>query len=53
MTKNVIKNALDNILLFALTGVLDDAKEVTGESTFNQAMTYLIVSSDAIERNVK
>lgn len=47
--KDVIKNALDNILLFALTGVLEEAKEVTGESTFNQAMTYLLVESDANE----
>ena len=45
----MIKNALDNILLLALTGVLEEAKEVTGESTFNQAMTYLLVASEANE----
>lgn len=45
--------ALDNILLLASTGLLEETKEVAGEWVINQTLTELIVQQEYIREREK
>lgn len=45
--------ALDNILLLVSTGILEEAKEVTGEWVINQTMAELVIQQEYIREREK
>lgn len=45
--------ALDNILLLASTGILEEAKEVAGEWVINQTMAELVIQQEYIREREK
>ena len=45
--------ALDNILLLASTGLLEETKEIAGEWVINQTLTELIVQQEYIREREK